>query len=269
MSVNDCIEHAASLGVKGIELVDKQHIPNYPHQSVRDLEKVRSCIESSGCEVSCYSTYIDLAVRSNHWATREEQIDQILEDILEARILGAEVYRPTYWPVDPNALEILDQRGGPNYFEYFAREIKKTVTQVLPTLKKYDVKWGMEIHAPMPPEVCIAVAREVKDEYFGLIPDFSAWQEQGPSAGYTRPSSFESFGEAMQFSVHVHAKAHVFDENGNEPNTPYDNLIPIITKSGFTGYISAEYEGWLGGFDPDSREMARKHIELIQRYLQP
>ena len=35
MTVKECIDHAASLGVEGIELVDKQHIPNYLKKNIK------------------------------------------------------------------------------------------------------------------------------------------------------------------------------------------------------------------------------------------
>ena len=71
----------------------------------------------------------------------------------------------------------------------------------------------------------------------------------------------------MPYAVHVHAKAHSFNEKGEEMNTPYDKLIPIIRESGFDGYISAEFEGWWDGTDFDSRKIAETHVKLIRRYL--
>ena len=67
--------------------------------------------------------------------------------------------------------------------------------------------------------------------------------------------------------MHIHAKADSFNEKGEETNTPYDKLIPIIRESGFDGYISAEFEGWWDGTDFDSRNIAETHVKLIRRYL--
>ena len=138
--------------------------------------------------------------------------------------------------------------------------------QVLPTLKKCGVKWGMEIHAPMPPEIYIKIAKEVDDPYFTLVPDFSAWQTKGLPTEYGM-SSLDLLREAMPYASHVHGKAHVFNEDGVEPNTPYDQLVPIISSSGFDGYISAEFEGWFSGMDFDSKKIAKIHVDLIRRYL--
>ena len=32
MSVKEAIDHAASLDIEGIEIVSKQHVPNYPYK---------------------------------------------------------------------------------------------------------------------------------------------------------------------------------------------------------------------------------------------
>jgi sugar phosphate isomerase/epimerase len=267
MSVKECIEHAAGLGVEGIELVDKQHIPNYPHQSVYDLQELRDYIESFGMKVSCYSTYCDTMVKSGHWATEEEQMAMIEEDIAEAKVLGAKVVRFFVVPGDPQILsKLLRGHTYEKFHEYFLKENIKIVKKVLPVLKEYKVKWGDEVHAPRPPKSFVTLAKAIDDEYYGLIPDFSAWQTKGFPTEFGM-SSFNLLREIMPYTVHVHAKAHVFDDKGEEPNTPYDRLITIISECGFNGYISAEYEGWWFGTYIDSKKIAKTHVKLIQRYI--
>jgi hypothetical protein len=119
----------------------------------------------------------------------------------------------------------------------------------------------------MPPEIYIRIAKEVDDAYFTLVPDFSAWQTKGLHPGAARASSLDLLREAMPYTSHVHAKAHFFNEEGVEPGTPYDQLVPIISQSDFDGYISAEFEGWWGGMDFDSKKIAETHVNLIRRYL--
>jgi len=262
MTVKEAIEHAASLDVEGIELVDKQHIPNYPTPSIYDLQELRDYIESFGLKVSCYSTYVDDMMRTNERATVEEQVKMVLNDITEAKILGAKVVRPAMAQVSTKWLSL----------------VKKVMKSVLPTLKKQGIKWGKEIHAPLSPKAILDFVKEINDDYIGVIPDFSAWQHSKQSlsglsnekleevvAGFSGANPIGMLKECMPSTVHVHAKAHNF-ENGVEPSIPYDKLIPIISESNFNGYISAEFEGWMLN-EVDSREIVKTHVELIRRYL--
>ena len=113
MTIKECVEHAASLDVDGIEIVDKLHLLNYPNQSVYDLRELRDYVESFGMKILCYSTYVDNMIRSDRMATYEEAYKQVLDDIAEADILGAKIYRPAT-----------------------REDLENLIKPVLPTLKK-------------------------------------------------------------------------------------------------------------------------------------
>ncbi len=66
----------------------------------------------------------------------------------------------------------------PPAFEAHAREMAGMARQVLPELRRYNVKWGSEIHAPMPPEALLNFAKQVNDEYVGLVTLLLASREQ-------------------------------------------------------------------------------------------
>lgn len=253
MTVKDCIDHAADLGVFGIEIVDKQHIPNYPYPSLYDLLELRDYVESYGMVISCYSTYIDVMVRTNEWLSLEGQIKMLLNDIVEANILGAKVLRAT--PPTRFGAHTAEGERFESYKEYI-EDVVGISKRVLPYLKKYDVRLGLEIHEPRPPEVNLSIVKQVNDEYVGLVPDFSVWDTA------TGKQPLEKLRDCLPYTVHVHAKAHRFDEKGEEPTIPFNKLIPIIRESNFSRFISAEFEGW-----GDSRENTKKLIELIRRYL--
>lgn len=254
MTVREAIEHAASLGVEGIEIVSKQHIPNYPNPSVYDLEDLRDYIESFGMLVSCYSTHVEEEIRHDRDATWGELIKMVKDHIAEAHLVGAKVVRP-YIAQTESAASVND----------WAEKIIKVIREVLPLLRKYDLKWGTEIHSPMPPASIIHIINSVNEKDVGLVPDFSAWQTKG-LPGETGGGTLEEFRTAMPIAVHVHAKAHEFDEKGEEPFTPYKDLLTIIKESNYDGYISAEFEGWWMR-DADSKKTVKTHVDLLRRYL--
>jgi len=254
MTVKQAIDHAASLNVEGIEIVSKQHVPNYPYPSVLDLEELRDYIQDYGIAISCYSTHVEEEVHYDRLLNWDELVRQVKSHIAEAHFMGSKVVRPY----------IAQTTKAPSVQEW-ADKIIKVIAEVKPLLKKYGMKWGTEIHSPMPPDAIIYIIKSVKDPDVGLVPDFSAWQTKG-LPGETGGGTIKNFKEAMPLAVHIHAKAHEFDAKGEEPNTPYKELLTIIKESNYDGYISAEFEGWWMK-DYDSRKIAKTHVELLRRYL--
>ena len=263
MTVKECIEHAASLNLEGVEFLDKQHVPHYPHPTAYDFIDLKDYVESFGMKVACYSTYVDEMMRPGQPSTFEEIVETVLVDIVEAHLLGTKLLRAAMAQVDESLL-------------LHAREVMEAV---LPALRKYDIKWPLEVHAPLRPHVLLKWVKEINDPYIGLTPDFSAWQKSGGQAlggltddvaktvaGFSLESSVDLLKACMPYSYHVHAKAHQFNEKGEEPTIPYDKLVPAIKESGYTGFINAEFEGWMMN-RVDSKKIAKIHTDLIKRYL--
>ena len=207
-------------------------------------------------KVSCYSTYISESTGIG--TSLEGYVKEFRKEIPETKTLGAEVLRPAIF--SPRGL------GRDESTTFVVNRIRDMAPHVLPDLKKHRIIWGAEIHAPVAPETYLKLINEINDEHFRLVPDFSVWQTKG-LAGVAGAASVELYRQCMPYTVHVHAKAHVFDESGEEPNTPFGKLIPITKESGFDGYISAEFEGWRLGDFSDSRKTVETHVNLIQKYL--
>ena len=264
MTVEQAIDHAASLGVEGIELVSKQHVPNYMHPRIYDLQRLRDHIESYGMKMSCFSTYIDTRPRRDRPTTLEEMIFEAHDHVAQAAVLGARVVRPTVFGVWTQHSGKAEKKS----VEAFHRKLIKITEEALPDLKKHNVMWGNEIHAPMAPDFMLPPVKKINDKSVGLVPDFSVWQtsqvQQVHVVGKYPP---ESLKPLLPYTVHIHAKAHSFNAKGEELNTPYEKLLSIIKESGYGGYISAEFEGWWDGTDFDSKKIAKTHVELIKRYL--
>lgn len=47
----------------------------------------------------------------------------------------------------------------------------------------------------------------------------------------------------MPYAKSLSAKSYSFDEQGNEVKIDFKRMIDIVKESGFSGYISVEYEG--------------------------
>jgi len=239
ITVDEAIEHAASIGSKCIELVDAEHFLDWPHPRMADLFHVKELIESLGMELVNFSQYTEDEYSADYRCTEEDKVDQVKESILYAHILGAPMTRLTpFVNVEPSKNKVLEK--------------------CLPLAEKYNVKLCVEIHSPQKPDRFLEVMRDFDSEYLGLVPDFSTWY-------YAGGLSLDSFRECLPYTIHVHGKAHeIIDEDGDEPNIPYKDLMTILRDNHYTGSIVAEYEP--KAFDPKAGD-TRRGVESLVKYI--
>jgi sugar phosphate isomerase/epimerase len=238
MNVKESIDHAASLGVEGIELVDKIHLPNYPHTTTYDLMDLRDYVKSRGMQIACYSFYIDEHFHADRVETTEERILQVRAGLANASIMGAPVVRVAGRPEPIVACS-----------EY---------------AKQLGIKLGFELHAPMPARRIIDGMKQAGVlEHLGLIPDFGCWAPR-PNGTPT----IDDFKYALPYTIHVHAKALDFDKNGEEVNIPYPALLAALKEAQPNCFVVAEFEGYLyRDYRGRAKEMAETHIKLLRKYL--
>lgn len=109
------------------------------------------------------------------------------------------------------------------------------------------------------------VMRTVDRDNCGTLPDFGNFyvvKNRGDEAAYTRakgpylddPSYEEDdiglaydrylgVEELMPYAKGVSAKAHDFDEKGNEIHTDFHKMMTLVKDAGYTGHVGIEYEG--------------------------
>ena len=71
---------------------------------------------------------------------------------------------------------------------------------------------------------------------------------------------YKGVAELMPSAKAVSAKAHDFDEAGNETNIDYTKMLQIVKNAGYAGYIGVEYEGSVLG--EEEGIMATKNLIL-------
>lgn len=78
----------------------------------------------------------------------------------------------------------------------------------------------------------------------GTLPDFGNFCIQnGPDGCINEYDRYKGIEELMPYAKAVSAKAHVFDENGNEVKSDFLRIMKIVKAAGFKGHIGIEYEG--------------------------
>lgn len=83
------------------------------------------------------------------------------------------------------------------------------------------------------------VIRTVDHPGCGTLPDFGNFRV-APKIVYDR---YQGTHDLMPYAKGVSAKSHEFDAEGNEINTDYRKMIPIVLSYGYRGWIGVEYEG--------------------------
>ena len=65
--------------------------------------------------------------------------------------------------------------------------------------------------------------------------------------------------------MEFHGKFHYLDEDLVEPSIPYQEILEVIKKSDFDGYLISEYEDELycGG-----TEFTKRQLEMVTRLLE-
>ena len=101
------------------------------------------------------------------------------------------------------------------------------------------------------------VMKELNNPHGGTLADFGNFcinrtkPETNDIAGYMKTKCLEEYDrylgitEIMPYAKGVHAKTHLFDGAGNDLETDFYRMFKIIKKSGYTGWVSIEYEGGL------------------------
>ena len=94
----------------------------------------------------------------------------------------------------------------------------------------------------------------------GTLPDFGNFYiNRGTGEKYDNYLGTE---ELMPFAKAVSAKAHKFDDQGNEANLDYARLMKIVLDTGYDGWVGIEWEGGT----PDEYEGIRLTKKLLERF---
>lgn len=103
------------------------------------------------------------------------------------------------------------------------------------------------------PDGVLALIRDLNTPLLRTCPDIGNL----PQAG-----RYQAWQDLAQYAVHAHAKLFDFDECGEETTINYSQAMALLRKSGFEGYLSAEFEG-----DGDEATGVRKGLDLLRRTM--
>ena len=114
------------------------------------------------------------------------------------------------------------------------------------------------------------VMKQVNSPFCGTLPDFGNFCITRDTADYRKCleeyDRYKGMEELMPYAKGISAKAHDFDENGNEIHTDFRRMLQIAKDAGYTGYIDIEYEGQSLS-EPDGIRATKALLERVGKEL--
>lgn len=299
-SMDNCLEKVAETGTEGVEIVNSQHLPGFPKPSLQSLEAFRKSMERHGLAPACYGSYADTGLRTGGVMTVDELASALLADIRYAEAMGFPVIRLGYDTSLDVLYRVIDEAEKRQI--KMGIEIHAPITVSHPIYQAFSAAFD-KLQSPylgFVPDFS-GWARKLPDALLQLIVKRGAPEMLADTLAYAFvtdvklqdlkdklhsqgvPDSIdyiidlayhivvkgdpESLKEMLPRAVHIHGKFWSLDSNGMETCIPYPELLAIIKDSGYSGFISTEYEGYEITEAYDGHDNALRHQQMLRKYL--
>jgi sugar phosphate isomerase/epimerase len=161
MNLEQCIAKAATLGALGIESLAEQMMPGFPKLSEQFYRQWDAWMAKYGTTSVCHDMFLDTKLHKDRLLTEQECIESFVRDLKHAQRIGAKVMRVLVF-VSPELLE-----------------------KCLPYAEQYDIKMGIEVHAPWHfdhPWIMrhAEMIQRTGTRHAGFIPDFGIFTKRLP-----------------------------------------------------------------------------------------
>lgn len=99
--------------------------------------------------------------------------------------------------------------------------------------------------------------------------EYTFWAKEAFDYTYCDPQLLADY---IPYIMHIHGKVYEMTFHCEEPSIPYADIVPVLVKNNWSGYISTEYEGQrhyhdIPDMDIDSVEQVRRHHVMLKRLL--
>jgi sugar phosphate isomerase/epimerase len=167
LSLEDCVATASRIGANGIESIAEQMMPGFPNLPDAFYEQWRGWMVQYGTTPTCHDAMLDTKKYKDRLLTDDECMVEFERDLKHAAKLGAKVVR-VLCMVSPEIME-----------------------KATPIAEKYDVKMGIEVHAPYHfdhPWIMrhLETAERLKTKHYGLVPDMGIYTKRLPRVARDR-----------------------------------------------------------------------------------
>ncbi|MDI6943266.1 TIM barrel protein [Microbacterium barkeri] len=251
MDLDDCARDIADLGATGIEILGEGHVESYPEPSAAFIDAWHARNAELGLTPTLYGSWLDTRRFPGRGMTVEEGAEQLALDLRLAATLGFSFVRPKIGVVtsDLQVDPIWDQAVERNLD--LAHDLGLTICP--------EIHWPSVIKSPVVDEY-IAFIERTGTENFGLLIDTGVFQksmfrreEPGitsqlgtggvPAFPVVPVVPVSDLRDVMPYTVYFQAKFHEIDDDLVDHHIPWAEIIDVVLESGYTGWLSSEYEG--------------------------
>jgi sugar phosphate isomerase/epimerase len=301
-SLEDCIAKSASLGATGIEVLGEQMFPGFPHLTDAFADQWHAWMAKYGTAPVCHDMFLDTKKFKDRLLTQNEEVESVIRDLKFANRLGFKVMRVIV-SASPETMErclpYAEQYGVRMAIEvhspwsldhpWIQRHLEvaeRTRTKfygVLPdcgifTSRMPRVQCDRFVRNGVRPQMADYITsqyeKRVLAEYIvanvremGGTPIEIQMAEQTRHQVWSNPKRLLEY---MPYIFHIHGKFYEMLDERTEYSIPYAEIIAVLKKGGYDGYISSEYEGnrHIEDVHPvDSFEQVRRHQAMLQELI--
>ena len=304
--LEDCVREAALSGASGYEIVGSQMIPGYPNVSEEFAGQVELLRQKYGIGPVGYGANNDRGMRPDRDLSDDEMLADAVIDLKAANSLGCRVMRVQYMMspdcfrrLRPYAklfdvrcgIEIHNPESpGSDLMQTYLSVVKESDDGYLGFVPDFGFlavepnrpKWIKALQAGVSEEHLKLVERmrregKSQEETIGKLMSMGAnpaiMDTVAGMFGFVQfhdrkelPRLLQELRDILPYSFELHGKFHYLTEDGSEASIPYEEILPVVKASGFTGYLICEYEDEMvcGGKDPTRRQMALERKILGQ-----
>ncbi len=299
------IDRVAELDLgPGLEMVGFQSIRGWPRVSPEFVRTFRTQVERLGLIPNAMSMNLDLARRRDRFMTEEEGLEYLEAQMAGAKELGFPIGKSaiftsrTFVEGLARICERLDMQFGveihspesvdsPSVVELrelydavdsphlgFIPDFSSSMHDLPPTLLEAHRRSGMS-------DELIAVVSEVWHSDTTMPEKFARFAAEAPALGASAADmgklnmvltmhgrmAPERWSELMPRVIHVHGKFYGIDGHGDEPSIDHAAIMDVLVQSGYTGFISSEWEGHAYTDHVSGWDMVRGQQDLLARLL--
>lgn len=284
VTVEDCFKDMFDMGATGLEILTS-HIEGYPEPTDEWFEWWHAMLKKYNIVPVEYGHWVDSRLHIGRELNTQESYDMLVRDIKLAHKLGFTVGR--------TKLGVIDKPGTPEYDTLTpVKNWQEFIKMALPLAEENNFRMCPEIHAPtllnskMVAEY-VDFIEKTGTKWFGLNIDFGVFQNkprprQPAPAGTQAPAGMqapaaparelvfskpEEIIPLLKYTYACHAKFVDMSEDCLDTTTPYPEVIDIMIKNKWNGYLLSEYEG-ANKSEPGyaSEQLRRQHV-MMKRLL--
>lgn len=267
MSLEDAMADIADLGATGIEILGEGNVPGYPNPDPAWVEHWHTLLARYNLTPTNFGCWVDTAMWPDRELTVEEFQAQLERDLRLAALLGFSSIRPKFGVVDA------DLTPHPLWQE--------ATENALVLAEELDIIICPEIHSPTPithpvTQSYLDFIERTGSSHFKLMIDTGIFQTVPVDDGHEgmegkkRPAFLEPLAvpisdltDIIKHVYFIQTKFFEIDDDLVDLHVPWDQIVPALKESGYTGWLSSEYEGRREPYR--GRDQVRRQHALLRR----